>query len=232
MGIHNCNYCQLFPAISTLYIGYHGSERCIAMFAFGSERWHQRFGEMHSSCFFDNLVSAHFTGFGRRNIYEICPNSLLQYLNYTHTTPMIQTVCKSFVPYWFGEMHGSDRWPVGSEGWAFWFGWMIFLCRAIAFRLYSVAVTGCKKTTTNYLEESCNSSHNMEMLLYSVTKSPRVYNVCLANILGRFIYVHGCPLLWNLYPISADWHWVVGVVPERRYELLVLGFESWLISHS
>ena len=55
---------------------------------------------------------------------------------------------------------------------------MLFLWRATsAFRLYSVAVTGCHKTMMNYSEESLKSSQNMGMLLYSVAKSPLC--VCL-----------------------------------------------------
>ena len=71
MGIHDCNYYQLFTAIGTLYIGYHGSERCTAIFAFGSERWPQWFGEMRSSCFFiifSRHITTEFGGGGGVNI--------------------------------------------------------------------------------------------------------------------------------------------------------------------
>ena len=124
---------------------------------------------------------------------------MLQYLKYTHTTTMVQAGCKSLpvgATHWFGEMHGSDRWPVGSDRWAY-----IGSDRCYFFdTLNCLPSLQCscywmKKTTMNYLGESCNSSQNTGMLLYSVTRSQRVYSM--------FVYV--CAYAgWQMYSISQE----------------------------
>ena len=104
---------------------------------------------------------------------------------------MIQTGCKSLVPlgatYWFGEMHGSDRWPVGSDRWAY-----IGSDRCYFFEtLNCLSSLQCscywmKKTTMNYLEESCNSSQTTWMLLcvFIVLREVRGSIACVC------MYVH------------------------------------------
>ena len=52
-------------------------------------------------------------GFGKKTLFEICPESFLQYLKYTHTTTMIQTGCKSLFS--VGVHIGYERCMVSAD---------------------------------------------------------------------------------------------------------------------
>ena len=155
MAIHNCNYCQLFSAIGMLY-------------------WLWWLGEMYSDfhkvVFLWSCLGTWPMGLVKR----ISKKYVLNHCCNTWNTTTLRQWYRWFVNRSFLLVShiGSKRYLVrtddpwvridehiGSDGCYFVDVLLPF------FHLYSVAVSGCKKTMMNYLEESCNSSQNMGMLI-------------------------------------------------------------------